>query len=72
MGEILRDILQAFTRYSANDPKFPVNDVPLFTGARLGSSLRMASRILLAKEVANATLQEMVKQELLARERRAR
>jgi hypothetical protein len=26
MGESLREILQALTRYSANDPPFPVND----------------------------------------------
>jgi hypothetical protein len=32
MGESLREILQAFTRYSANAPEFPVNDAPLLTG----------------------------------------
>jgi hypothetical protein len=32
MEEILREILRPLTRYSANDPKFPVNDPPLFTG----------------------------------------
>jgi len=26
MGEMLPQILQALTRYSANDPKFPVNN----------------------------------------------
>jgi hypothetical protein len=31
-GESLREILQAFTRYSANAPEFPVNDAPLLTG----------------------------------------
>ena len=31
-GGILRAILQVLTRYSANDPQFPVNDRPLFTG----------------------------------------
>jgi hypothetical protein len=31
---MLGAILQALTRYSANDPQFPVNDPPLFTGAR--------------------------------------
>jgi hypothetical protein len=35
MGEILRQILHALTRYSANDPELPVNDPPLFTGCRL-------------------------------------
>jgi hypothetical protein len=35
MGGILREILQALTRYSANDPEFPVNDPPLFTGCNL-------------------------------------
>jgi len=29
----LSAILQALTRYSANDPQFPVNDRSLFTGA---------------------------------------
>jgi hypothetical protein len=33
-GGILKEILQAFTRYSANDPELPVNDPPLFTGAK--------------------------------------
>jgi hypothetical protein len=28
----LSAILQVLTRYSANDPQFPVNDRPLFTG----------------------------------------
>jgi len=28
----LSAILQVFTRYSANDPQFPVNDWTLFTG----------------------------------------
>jgi hypothetical protein len=32
MEESLRVISQALTRYSANDPQFPVNDGPLFTG----------------------------------------
>jgi hypothetical protein len=32
MGESLREIVQALTRYSANAPEFPVNDPPLFTG----------------------------------------
>jgi hypothetical protein len=32
MRESVREILQAFTRYSANDPEFPVSDPPLFTG----------------------------------------
>jgi len=32
MGEMLPEILQPFTRYSANDPEFPVNDTPLFAG----------------------------------------
>jgi len=31
-GGILSTILQVFTRYSANDPQFPVNDWSLFTG----------------------------------------
>jgi hypothetical protein len=31
-GGILSAILQALTRYSANDPQFPVNDGSLFTG----------------------------------------
>jgi hypothetical protein len=31
-GGILRAILQALTRYSANDRQFPVNDWSLFTG----------------------------------------
>ena len=31
-GGILSAILQVFTRYSANDPQFPVNDQSLFTG----------------------------------------
>jgi hypothetical protein len=31
-GGILSAILQALTRYSANDRQFPVNDPPLFTG----------------------------------------
>ena len=31
-GGILSVILQALTRYSANDPQFPVNDWSLFTG----------------------------------------
>jgi len=31
---ILSEILKALTRYSANDPQLPVNDVPLFTGAK--------------------------------------
>jgi hypothetical protein len=30
----LSAILQALTRYSANDPQFPVNDPPLFAGTR--------------------------------------
>lgn len=30
-GGILNAILRVFTRYSANDPKFPVNDGSLFT-----------------------------------------
>jgi hypothetical protein len=30
----LSEILKALTRYSANDPQLPVNDVPLFTGAK--------------------------------------
>jgi len=29
---ILSAILQSLTRYSANDPQFPVNDRSLFTG----------------------------------------
>jgi hypothetical protein len=29
---ILSEILQAFTRYSANAPEFPVNDPLPFTG----------------------------------------
>ena len=33
MGESLREIPQALTRYSANDPELPVNDATLFTGA---------------------------------------
>ena len=33
MGETLRAILQALTRYSANDLELPVNDRTLFTGA---------------------------------------
>jgi hypothetical protein len=32
MGESLRGLLRALTRYSANDPELPVNDPPLFTG----------------------------------------
>jgi hypothetical protein len=32
MGESLSAILPVLTRYSANDPQFPVNDAPLFTG----------------------------------------
>jgi hypothetical protein len=32
MGQILRETLQAITRYSANAPELPVNDPPLFTG----------------------------------------
>ena len=35
MGAMLRQILQELTRYSANDPEFPVNDPPLFTGCNL-------------------------------------
>ena len=31
-GGILSAILQVFTRYSANNPQFPVNDRSLFTG----------------------------------------
>jgi hypothetical protein len=31
-GGILSAILQVLTRYSANDPQFPVNDWSLFTG----------------------------------------
>jgi hypothetical protein len=31
-GEILSAVLQVFTRYSANNPQFPVNDRSLFTG----------------------------------------
>jgi len=31
-GGILNAILQALTRYSANNPQFPVNDRSLFTG----------------------------------------
>jgi hypothetical protein len=31
-GGILSAILQVLTRYSANDPQFPVNDQSLFTG----------------------------------------
>jgi hypothetical protein len=31
-GGILSAILQMLTRYSANDPQFPVNDWSLFTG----------------------------------------
>jgi hypothetical protein len=31
-GGILSAILQVFTRYSANDPPFPVNERSLFTG----------------------------------------
>jgi hypothetical protein len=31
-GEILRAILQAFTRYSANNRQIPVSDGSLFTG----------------------------------------
>jgi hypothetical protein len=31
-GGILGAILQVFTRYSANNPQFPVNDRSLFTG----------------------------------------
>ena len=31
-GGILKEILQAFTRYSANAPEFPVNDAPPLTG----------------------------------------
>jgi hypothetical protein len=31
-GGILREILEALTRYSANDPELPVNDPALFTG----------------------------------------
>ena len=31
-GGILSAILRALTRYSANDPQFPVNDRSLFTG----------------------------------------
>jgi hypothetical protein len=30
----LGEILQALTRYSANDPELPVNDPRLFTGAK--------------------------------------
>ena len=30
---MLRQIRQAFTRYSANAPEFPVSNPPLFTGA---------------------------------------
>jgi len=37
MGGSLSAILQALTRYSANDPQFPVNDPPLFTGTRPGA-----------------------------------
>jgi len=32
MGESLRETLHTLTRYSANEPNFPVNDLPLFTG----------------------------------------
>jgi hypothetical protein len=32
MGESLREILRALTRYSANAQDLPVNDPPLFTG----------------------------------------
>jgi len=39
MGESLRAILQALTRYSANDLELPVNDPTLFTGACLESRL---------------------------------
>jgi len=34
-GGILSAIPQALTRYSANDPQFPVNDRSLFTGKTL-------------------------------------
>jgi len=34
MGQSLREIQRALTRYSANDPELPVNDLPLFTGVR--------------------------------------
>jgi hypothetical protein len=34
MAEILRQIVSALTRYSANDPELPVNDLPLFTGCK--------------------------------------
>jgi len=33
MEEILREILQAITRYSANAPQLPVNDALLFAGS---------------------------------------
>jgi hypothetical protein len=36
-GGILSAILQVFTRYSANDPQFPVNDRSQFTGKRAQS-----------------------------------
>jgi hypothetical protein len=32
MGESLREVQQALTRYSANNPQFPVNDRSLCTG----------------------------------------
>jgi hypothetical protein len=35
-GGILSAIRRVFTRYSANDPQFPVNDWSLFTG-KLGA-----------------------------------
>jgi len=39
MGESLRAIPQALTRYSANSQELPVNDATLFTGACLESRL---------------------------------
>jgi hypothetical protein len=41
-GAILSAILQLFTRYSANDLQFPVNDWSLFAGKR--HAIRGASR----------------------------
>jgi hypothetical protein len=40
VGEILRKILRAIARYSANELKFPVNDRPLFTGKMTPAAAR--------------------------------
>jgi hypothetical protein len=44
-GRILGEILRGLTRYSANEPQFPVNDGPLLTGTRPMQNRRREARL---------------------------